>query len=476
MASFGRLLALAVLAAGLATALHVPDVRVQTGLSQPPTEQEPRVWDAKAASSLETDANLQVDAEMGGDLEDAVELEDGLGTIETHIDLMQVEAGLGKISFLKTWYRENKDFVVWIPILLLIAAYFMMERAQIKIEKSDPLHEVSRKKAYGRFCAMMIMIIGYNVFGVLMYTGNHPLIYLGIDLGEDGGIGESVRSVIYFLAVTSTTVGYGDYLPSTPAGKLFTAFYGTFGVMCITAAAGDIVLYMVALKSARDSAKMQDAIEATTSQPEDAGEHTTEEDQAKDLQTAKVKAILPIASQVAVAFLMQWLIDGELGSNDYSCPGGVKWNSSECGVGWVDFFYFAMITVTTIGYGDYSFASPLGQVCGIPFLFNSVVAVSNALAQLSEIMDQKDYTVDLEEMLDEDSSGSITKDEFMCRMLIRLQMVEDDVLANIRKQFEILDADGSGELDAEDVKLIKEKYGVASSAMINNDGKVLEDV
>lgn len=131
-----------------------------------------------------------------------------------------------------------------------------------------------------------------------------------------------------------------------------------------------------------------------------------------------------------------------------------------------------MITVTTIGYGDYSFASTWGQVLGIPYLFISVVAVSNALAQLSEVMDQKDYSVDLEEMLAEDHSGSITKDEFMCRMLIRMQMVEDSVLANIRKQFEILDADGSGELDQEDVKIIKEKYGLTSTAMLDNDVNV----
>lgn len=478
MASSGRLLALAVLAAGLATALHIPDVRVETGLSQPPTEQKHRVSDANAASSLETDTNLQVDAEMGGDLEDAVELEDGLGTIETHIDLMQVEALLGKKFDFKAWIKKETDFILCLAVLSVIAAYLMMERAQIKIEKGDAIAEVSRKKAYARFCSMIIMIICYNVFGILMYTGNHPLIYLGIDLGESGGIGESVRSVVYFLAVTSTTVGYGDYLPSTPAGKLFTAFYGTFGVMCITAAAGDIVIYLVALKAARDSAKLQASIESTTSQPEDKGSHTSEEDQAKDLQVAKFKALFPIIGQVTAAFLMQWLIDGELGSQDYTqgCEDGVTWSSDECQVGWVDFFYFAMITVTTIGYGDYSFASPWGQILGTPFLFNSVVVVSNALAQLSEIMDQKDYTVDLEEMLDEDNSGSITKDEFMTRMLIRLNMVENDVLANIRKQFEILDVDGSGELDAQDVKLIKEKYGVSSSALINNHGEVIEDV
>jgi voltage-gated potassium channel len=39
----------------------------------------------------------------------------------------------------------------------------------------------------------------------------------------------------YFCVVTLATVGYGDLVPHTPAGKLFTTFYIMVGVGIITA-------------------------------------------------------------------------------------------------------------------------------------------------------------------------------------------------------------------------------------------------
>ena len=38
----------------------------------------------------------------------------------------------------------------------------------------------------------------------------------------------------YFCVVTLATVGYGDLVPHTPAGKLFTTFYIMAGVGIIT--------------------------------------------------------------------------------------------------------------------------------------------------------------------------------------------------------------------------------------------------
>jgi len=39
----------------------------------------------------------------------------------------------------------------------------------------------------------------------------------------------------YFCVVTLSTVGYGDIVPTTPIGKLFTSFYIIIGVGIITA-------------------------------------------------------------------------------------------------------------------------------------------------------------------------------------------------------------------------------------------------
>jgi len=35
---------------------------------------------------------------------------------------------------------------------------------------------------------------------------------------------------IYFVSVTVTTIGYGDFVPRTDIGKIFTLFYSFFGV------------------------------------------------------------------------------------------------------------------------------------------------------------------------------------------------------------------------------------------------------
>lgn len=38
---------------------------------------------------------------------------------------------------------------------------------------------------------------------------------------------------LYFTVVTSTTIGYGDFVPKTDAGKIFTMFYCFFGIAMV---------------------------------------------------------------------------------------------------------------------------------------------------------------------------------------------------------------------------------------------------
>ena len=35
---------------------------------------------------------------------------------------------------------------------------------------------------------------------------------------------------LYFTVITVTTVGYGDFFPQTPVGKIFTMFFSFFGI------------------------------------------------------------------------------------------------------------------------------------------------------------------------------------------------------------------------------------------------------
>jgi voltage-gated potassium channel len=42
--------------------------------------------------------------------------------------------------------------------------------------------------------------------------------------------GWNLLNSFYFVVATITTIGYGDFVPSTSIGKVFTMFYSFFGV------------------------------------------------------------------------------------------------------------------------------------------------------------------------------------------------------------------------------------------------------
>lgn len=73
--------------------------------------------------------------------------------------------------------------------------------------------------------------------------------------------GLNLIDAFYFCVITLTTVGYGDIVPTTDIGKLFTAFYVLFGVGIIASIANYILhrtMVARAHRAARHNSAPQD--------------------------------------------------------------------------------------------------------------------------------------------------------------------------------------------------------------------------
>lgn len=69
----------------------------------------------------------------------------------------------------------------------------------------------TRRQMVVLWCLLLVFMFG----GAFVYTLMEPWSY---------------RESLYFCFVTLSTVGFGDYLPSSPVSKVFTIFYMLFGL------------------------------------------------------------------------------------------------------------------------------------------------------------------------------------------------------------------------------------------------------
>ena len=64
---------------------------------------------------------------------------------------------------------------------------------------------------------------------------------------------------LYFSVITLTTVGYGDFSPSTNAGKIFTIFYVLVGIGIFVALVTEIAGHLVEARQDRGTANRSPA-------------------------------------------------------------------------------------------------------------------------------------------------------------------------------------------------------------------------
>ncbi len=88
------------------------------------------------------------------------------------------------------------------------------------------------------FRGLAIVLAGWIALGTVIYT-----VY------EEWTVIES----FYFSVMTLTTIGYGDYTPSTPTMQLYTVFYAVLGIGFFVAFNAKIVQIALERRQQRNS-------------------------------------------------------------------------------------------------------------------------------------------------------------------------------------------------------------------------------
>mmetsp|Transcript_18878 Transcript_18878/g.31213 ORF Transcript_18878/g.31213 Transcript_18878/m.31213 type:complete len:366 (-) Transcript_18878:314-1411(-) len=256
----------------------------------------------------------------------------------------------------------------------------------------------------------------------------------------------TVVDAIYFATVTFTTIGYGDITPSTDGGRLFTVIFSLYGIFILGFFAGLVGEKLVELHNA--------ALKAM----EDRGRKTVKEmfgasssDDARPKRRTVCTIICDVL-QVELPLICLILLLG-------ICYGTLV-------EGWtvVESLYFATVTASTVGYGDFSPSEQWSRLLCVLLLPLAVTIFCEVLGRIAGVY--LDYKIELQEeqflhrqltlsdlnSMDTDHDGNVNWGEFLVFMLSAMQKVDKEDIDQLRQVFEELDKSGTGQLDKNDIR------------------------
>eukprot|EP01052_Picozoa_sp_SAG31_P042892 SAG31_NODE_6963_length_1833_cov_1.531719_2_plen_285_part_00 len=270
---------------------------------------------------------------------------------------------------------------------------------------------------------------------------------------------------LYFTVMTFTTVGYGDIGPSAPGSRVFTAIFALIGVSLIGSALGIVAGYVIELVEVRMERALAAAKKAGRDQDLEKAQIIADRMKKKKkavfynflyMVRHRRCAVVLVLQLVSVCLSLQTIVIA-LGTVMF------MWHESENDVNFTDAFYGAVITSTSVGYGDVSFSTQLGRGLATIYMMAAVMTMSNFVAGISGyIIDVKQEQLiqkalrkklrvsDIIEM-DDDEDGEVDRLEFLTKMLIRLRKCEKADVDEILEQFDVLDIDNSGTLTMADI-------------------------
>jgi len=323
-----------------------------------------------------------------------------------------------------------------------------------------------------RYGLPALAVLAYYVIGYFFYTLHR---------------GWSILDGIYFSTVLMMTVGYGDEVPHGDFALLFTALYALLAVTLVAAAVSQLWDASVLLKAMdfrrHQKQKLQRDL-SSLGRGEQLGK-TVRKNMGKTLRgllnpskavglmdkDAHIKRKRKILIASIAAFLF-WVVIGTI-ANAFmqDLP-----NDDSEGSHLIRGFYFSVITLTTVGFGDFVPRTTAGKVFDIFYILFGVPISVNALGKVVRSVlgeDAEEQSVDLVKGLNEkklrsmldfqvdmsnagcgnEVDGQVSRYEFMMFVLVRNGIVEMDTVKAIMHNFDELDVARTDALEAVDLQV-----------------------
>jgi hypothetical protein len=213
----------------------------------------------------------------------------------------------------------------------------------------------------------------------------------------------STLQCLYFSSITAATIGYGTLHPSTDAARVFTSFYIIYGLVVFFKVSNNFSAYM---KSVLDSFLRN---------------------------TIKTSNIVSIHYRTCI-HLFSVLLIFSIGMIAYSAS--EEWTAN-------DSFYYVIVTMTTIGYGDENVIRESSLIFSLFYILLCVLTIASLIFYLEEI----NSVVELEHQLKNDiasiemsvlgtySDIKKDRDHFTLQMLLKMNIISHDQIDSIIKRY-----------------------------------------